>query len=257
MFDANIDIYLLYIIFIFIFIISGVVKGITGIGLPLTSIALLTFFITPLQAIGLNMIPVIIANLQQFLLAKSPLNTAKKYRLFAIFLMIGIIITSFQAASLGDDLVKLLIGIMVIIFSLDNLFRKSWTLDIRFDKYWQIGMGSLAGILGGLTSIWGVPIIIYLILRKATPQEFVDTTGFLFLIAVIPATFGYYYTDVFTFDMVPIAIFCAISAIIGMRIGRFIRQKIDTETFKRALLILFLLIGFRLIASAAVTMGFI
>jgi uncharacterized membrane protein YfcA len=56
--------------------------------------------------------------------------------------------------------------------------------------------------------------------------------------------------------MVPIAIFCAVSAIIGMKIGRFIRQKIDTETFKRGLLILFLLIGVRLIASAIGTMGF-
>ena len=100
MFDANIDIYLLYTIFIFIFIISGVVKGITGIGLPLTSIALLTFFISPLQAIGLNMIPVIIANLQQFLLENTQLNKAEKYKLFAVFLMIGMIIHALQAASL-------------------------------------------------------------------------------------------------------------------------------------------------------------
>ena len=46
-------------------------------------------------------------------------------------------------------------------------------------------MGSISGIIGGLTSIWGVPIIMYLILRKTDKEEFVDTTGFLFLVAVI------------------------------------------------------------------------
>ena len=83
MFELFTDNYILYIIFLIIFLISGFVKGVTGIGLPLTSIALLTFFINPLQAIGLNMIPVIVANFQQYISAESPMNTAKKYKVFA------------------------------------------------------------------------------------------------------------------------------------------------------------------------------
>ena len=138
---------------------------------------------------------------------------------------------------------------MVVIFALDNLFRRAWSFDIKNDRLWQLGMGSIAGIIGGLTSIWGVPIIIYLILRKASPQEFVDTTGFLFLIAVIPATIGYYYTGVFLLEMVPIAIFCAVFAVIGMRLGRYVRLKINAETFKKVLLCLFFIIGVRLISS--------
>ena len=249
MFELFTDNYILYIIFLIIFLISGFVKGVTGIGLPLTSIALLTFFINPLQAIGLNMIPVIVANFPQYISAESPMNTAKKYKVFAITMLVFIFITSFQAVILGDEILKLLIGILVVIFALDNLFRGAWSFDIKNDRLWQLGMGSIAGIIVGLTSIWGVPIIIYLILRKASPQEFVDTTGFLFLIAVIPATIGYYYTGVFLLEMVPIAIFCAVFAVIGMRLGRYVRLKINAETFKKVLLCLFFIIGVRLISS--------
>lgn len=162
----------------------------------------------------------------------------------------GVLVTSLQAATLGDDLIKLLIGLMVMIFALDNLFRRSWSFDLKYDKYWQIGMGSLAGVVGGLTSIWGIPIIIYLILRKASKEDFVDTTGFLFLIASVPATYGYYKTDVFSLEMIPIAALCAVTAIIGMRLGRIVRRRIDADTFKKYLLLLFLLIGIRMIWSA-------
>jgi len=239
-----------YILFALIFIVAGIVKGVTGIGLPLTSIAILTTFISPLQAIGLNMIPVILANIRQFTQAKSPLTTAKKYKIFALFLVIGVSFTSFLTASLSDETLKLLIGFLVIIFALDNLLRKSWSLNMAHDKYWQIFMGTISGLIGGLTSIWGVPIIMYLILRKADKEEFVDTTGFLFLIAVIPATFGYIYTGILKADMIPLSIVCAIAAMIGMSIGKQIRKRIVLETFKRLVLILFILIGIKLIWNA-------
>ena len=106
MFELISDNYILYTIFLVIFLISGFVKGVTGIGLPLTSIALLTFFINPLQAIGLNMIPVIVANFQQYISAESPMNTAKKYRVFAVTMLIFIFITSFPAVILGDEMLK-------------------------------------------------------------------------------------------------------------------------------------------------------
>ena len=38
-------------------------------------------------------------------------------------MLVFIFITSFQAVLLGDEILKLLIGILVVIFALDNLFR--------------------------------------------------------------------------------------------------------------------------------------
>jgi uncharacterized protein len=254
MFGTGFEPIYLYSLFILIFIISGIVKGITGIGLPMTSLAILTTFISPLQAIGLNVIPVIMANILQFSTAKSPRFIAKKYKIFALFMFLGVSCTSFLTASLSDQTLKLLIGCMVIIFALDNLFRKSWTFDIRNDKYWQIFMGSISGIIGGLTSIWGVPIIMYLILRKADKEEFVDTTGFLFLVAVIPATVGYISTGILITETIPLAIVCGMAALIGMRIGREIRKRIVAETFKRLLLLLFIAIGVKLIWNAFIGM---
>ena len=41
----------------FAFFVAGVVKGVIGIGLPTTAITIMTFFVSPLMALGLNLIP--------------------------------------------------------------------------------------------------------------------------------------------------------------------------------------------------------
>ena len=48
------------------FLIAGIVKGVIGIGLPTTAITIMTFFVSPLMALGLNLIPMTVANFLQF-----------------------------------------------------------------------------------------------------------------------------------------------------------------------------------------------
>ena len=42
------------------YLLAGLVKGVIGIGLPTTAITIMTFFISPLIALGLNLIPMTI-----------------------------------------------------------------------------------------------------------------------------------------------------------------------------------------------------
>ena len=48
------------------YFIAGIIKGIIGIGLPTTGMAILCFFVNPITALGLNLIPMTISNLWQF-----------------------------------------------------------------------------------------------------------------------------------------------------------------------------------------------
>ena len=92
----------------FAYLIAGVVKGVIGIGLPTTAITIMTFFISPLMALGLNLIPMTVANIWQFSKADNPKKIINKYKYFAFSLVICILITSFYAYELGDNLVRLI-----------------------------------------------------------------------------------------------------------------------------------------------------
>ena len=83
--DINILVFML-----FVFFLSGIVKGFLGIGLPAAAMALLTLVIPPAQAISLLVIPILFTNLTQFSRAKYRLESIKTYWLFAIAIILSI-----------------------------------------------------------------------------------------------------------------------------------------------------------------------
>ena len=64
------------------YLIAVVVKGVIGIGLPTTAITIMTFFISPLMALGLNLIPMTVANIWQFSKADNPKKLINNYKYF-------------------------------------------------------------------------------------------------------------------------------------------------------------------------------
>ena len=54
-----------------IYLLAGSVKGIFGIGLPTTSVTLMTMFIAPLEAIAINLLPMFFTNGYQFYKAEN------------------------------------------------------------------------------------------------------------------------------------------------------------------------------------------
>ena len=59
--DLNLLVYLL-----FVFIISGVIKGFLGIGMPTAAMGFLTLVFDPIEAIALLIIPIVTTNFLQF-----------------------------------------------------------------------------------------------------------------------------------------------------------------------------------------------
>ncbi len=67
------------IIVAFTFLIAGIVEGIIGIDLPTTSITITTFFVSPLLALGLNLVPMTVANIFQFSKSHNPKQIMSRY----------------------------------------------------------------------------------------------------------------------------------------------------------------------------------
>ncbi len=130
-------------------------RGIIGIGLPTTALALLTLVVTPLQAMAINILPMLVVNLYQFLQADSYRQLVRDYWRFALSMILFLGLASVFAAGLGNDIIRLLIAVSIMFFTLNNLFGAHWRLNPRYDRQWQFSMGTISGILGGLTSIWG------------------------------------------------------------------------------------------------------
>ena len=223
----------------FAFFVAGVVKGVIGIGLPTTAITIMTFFVSPLMALGLNLIPMTVANIWQLSKADNPKELVKNYKYFATSLVVCILITSFYANQIGDDVVRLIFAVAVLLFVCLQVFGFNFKMKPNHDNFWQGGLGALGGLVGGAASIWAVPVTMYLLMKNVKPKQFVDVSGFLITIGCIPVSIGYIATGVFQPNMFIYGALGSVVAVIGFQIGEKLRNKVNANTFKNLLLIFF------------------
>ena len=232
------------------YFIAGIIKGIIGIGLPTTGMAILCFFVNPITALGLNLIPMTISNLWQFYRADNRLQIIKDYKYFVISIIGFLLISSFFAAKIGNQLVSAIFGSMVLLFVITN------SLSIKFEKIkvndvkLQFVFGGLSGLIGGITSLWALPITIYLFIKDVSPKHFVDVSGFFILMGCFPVFLGYYSTDVLSNEMFKYGLMGALFSLIGFYIGEKIRGGIKKDLFKKLLLIFFTFIAIKMIFDA-------
>ena len=97
--------------------------------------------------------------------------------------------------------------------------------------------------MGALTSMWAVPLVIYLLSKNLTPRAFVEAAGFLLLVGCLPLSVGYLVTGLVTIDILYPALASIIAALLGFQIGEHLRQKIDGALFRRILLWFFFVMG--------------
>ena len=105
-----------------IFLISGIVKGFLGIGLPAAAMAFLTLVMEPTTAISLLTLPIIVTNLYQFGSAKNRLEIANRYKFFAVAIIVSIFLTSWNITSFPSEFLTVAIGFAMIVFSANLLF---------------------------------------------------------------------------------------------------------------------------------------
>ena len=221
------------------YFIAGIIKGIIGIGLPTTGMAILCFFVNPITALGLNLIPMTVANIWQLSKADNPRELVKNYKYFATSLVVCILITSFYANEIGDNVVRLIFAIAVLLFVSLQIFGFTFKMNPKRDSLWQTSLGTLGGIFGGAASIWAVPVTMYLLMKNVKPKQFVDVSGFLITIGCIPVSIGYIATGVFQPNMFIYGALGSVVAVIGFQIGEKLRNKVNAKTFKNLLLIFF------------------
>lgn len=233
-----------------IFIFAGTIKGLIGLGLPTAVIGLLSQFTDPRQAIALLLLPMLASNAVQSYKNGMTLKAFKLFWPFALIMFIGILIFTQFAANFSADGLKILVGIMIIVFVLSNFFTKPLIIGKKRDKLAQFFFGSIAGVMGGLTSLWAPPMAVYLMSKELNKDEFVGALGFLLLAGSIPLFIGYWHAGLTNPTLLGYSLIMVVPTIFGLLIGEKGRGYLSGEQFRKLLLFIFFVLGLNLIRGA-------
>ena len=230
-----------------IFIFAGIVKGFLGIGLPAAAMGLLTLIFPPTEAISLLWLPILFSNMFQFGRARNKREIAVTYKWFAAAIFISIFLTSLFINDYPTALLTVAIGVAMVVFSMNLLFGLS--LPVGPGRGWQVGVGIVSGVLGGLSSIWSPPVAMYLMARNTPKDMFIGATGFLFLAGCLPLGVGLVISGLITWSVIVKSLLGLLMTLIGFRIGEILRERISQDRFRQVVLVAFLIMGGRLITT--------
>jgi uncharacterized membrane protein YfcA len=232
------------------FLAAGTVKGVAGVGLPLTALGILTTQTDPRTAIALALVPIFLSNLWQFLSAGGVLEALRRYLPFLVVMVIGIPLTLLLTSGIDESLLLGILGLTFLLYVVINATR--WAPDISDENDFlaQIGFGALAGLLGGLTSLWLPAIVVYLSARQVKKDEFVRATGLMLFTGSIPLLAGYWHEGYLTGPLAGLSAALMLPTLVGLVLGAQLRKRLSEAAFKRVLLVVFVLVGLNLIRRA-------
>jgi hypothetical protein len=230
-----------------VFVLAGTIKGMVGIGLPTASVGMMAQFVDPKLAIALVVVPIVLINGWQAYRAGAFIESVKQYRYVALFMIPVLYATTFFTVLIDAQVLIFWLGIVVVLFSLTSLLVVPPPLPDRLDKAGQAVAGTLAGIIGGLTSIWAPPVVIYLLSRRVEKDAFVRASGTILFCGSIPLLLGSISSGLLDWQRGGMSFLMVFPALFGFWLGEIIRRRVDSSRFRTLVLLVFLVMGLNLV----------
>lgn len=209
---------------------ASVLKGITGFGFALFSVPLLSFMF-PMSTLvpAIALFNVVTSTYILFGLKEK----VKWYYIVPMFVasLGGIPLGIYALEFMNEDTLRIIVGVMVIIFSLKLL--KGVNLAKRFKKMPLFLAGFLSGILTSSISIGGPPLVIAMN-RKGYKKEFFRAVFSWF--TVFSSTFAsvaFYVKGFLTPESIKFAALVLPLLVLGSGWGNKIARKIHQEQFRK------------------------
>lgn len=236
--------YILIVVFI-----ATLVRSTFGFGESLIAVPLLILKIPVNTAVPLSvMISVLIAAIIVVQdRRKIHFHSAKWLIIYAI---LGIPIGLLLLVHGNENLVKGLLGFLIVSYSLYSLLSKNnFTLHTD-NKVWLFVCGFLSGVFGGAYGLNGPPLVIYGNLRRWTAQHFRATLQAYFLPASLIGMIGYWYQGLWASEVNMYFLKTLPVVIPTIFIGRYFNRRLNDDSFLKYIFIGLLVIGVVLMGQA-------
>lgn len=223
-----------------VLLFASILQGISGFGSGLVAVPLLALWF-PLTILTptLSIINVVMAALIYWRNRHAARPSQWKVLLFAgvsCSLLAGILLTSINEQGL-----KLAIGLIIITVALLLMLGKQ--LPTAQHNIGYCSVGSIAGILNGLTTLGGPPIVLFLANARMAKTEFRATLSLFFLCIGIANVCNFSVQQLYQRDHLYLTLMLVPCAIIGASLGQRLQNRVSEHRFRQFTLTLMLASG--------------
>ena len=226
-----------------VFLVAGFGKGVTGMGLPTFSMALLGMMMPTAAAAALMILPSLATNLAQCM---GPNFRALARRFWPLWLAMALatMFSPFPGLGAPDNLSRVALGAILVAYALWGLVRPSLPDLSRRTRLLGVGVGAVTGVVTATTGVFVMPMVPYLQCQQLQKDELIQALGLGFTVATIALAvrLGSIGADPRVAGVWVVAA-SLLAAFVGLWAGTALRKYLSPLAFQRLLYGVFLLLG--------------
>ncbi|MFC2969385.1 sulfite exporter TauE/SafE family protein [Acidimangrovimonas pyrenivorans] len=230
-------------------LVAGFVKGAVGFAMPMIMISALSSFLPGHEALAALLLPTLTTNLAQAFRQgpSAAWESVVKYRRMIVTIIVFIVISAQFVLLIPSWLMYVLLGVPIVGFALYQLSGRPLVIAIHHRKRVEIVLGIVAGLYGGISGVWGPPLLVYLLSTGTEKREQVRVQGVVFLLGAVMLTVAHLRSGVLNASTAPLSALLVIPAWIGMWVGFRLQDRLDPVRFRWWTLLLLAITGANLI----------
>jgi uncharacterized membrane protein YfcA len=272
------------------FLVAGIVKGVTGMGLPTVAMGVLGSIMLPAEAASLLIVPSLVTNLWQLFAGGRVGALLRRFWLMMLCVMAGTWVTIPFMTGGSSRWPGAGLGVALSAYALLGLASWRFTVPPRRERVLSPVVGLATGMVTGATGVFVIPAVPYIQSLNLKKEALVQALGLSFTVSTIGLALGLVLAPVIApilgaifepltgamikagpeaasgLSMAGVtsafpsvgeitagimrALLATVPALLGMAVGQSIRERISPATFRRWFFICLLVLGLQLLARA-------
>lgn len=231
---------------------AGFVKGAIGFAMPMIMLSAFGSILPATTALAALILPTLLTNIQQAFRQgpREAWGSVRRFRLHISMVLIFICVSASFAQIIPQPVMYVLLGVPIVGFALWQLSGRSMALPLHHQRRAEAVTGIIGGLYGGISGIWGPPLIVYLLSVGVEKREQVRIQGVVFLLGAIVLTVAHLISGILNAQTIPLSLILCIPAFIGMQAGFALQDRLDVVQFRWWTLVLLVLTGLNLVRRA-------
>jgi uncharacterized membrane protein YfcA len=244
---------LFYVLAVPIVLLVGAGKGGFGGGIGLVAVPALSLVIPLAQAAGI-LLPVLCVMDLFALAAYRGQYSAVNLRRLLPPALVGIGMGGLAFGTLDERWLRIIVGAIAVAFALPWLVgvarRRGRAPAARPAGAWSGAFwGAAAGLTSTLAHAGGPPVAVYLLPQKLPPTLFVGTTVIFFMVVNYTKLIPYAWLGQLRTENLLTSLVLLPLAPLGIRLGRWLHDRLDDVLFYRVSYVLLLITGLKLVSE--------
>jgi uncharacterized membrane protein YfcA len=228
------------------FLGAGIVKGVSGMGLPTVAMGVLGALMSPLTAAAILIIPSFVTNVWQMLAGRDTLCLMRRLWAMMLCIVIGTVLGTRLLVVVDPVWSGRALGSALIAYAAYALFLPMLSVPERVEPWLSPVIGIVTGVLTGATGVFTIPAVPYVQSLGLQKDELVQALGLSFTVSTFALAGGLFAHGAFRLEQLGLSLLAVLPALAGMWLGSIVRQKINPKTFRRCFLLFLIILGLEL-----------